>query len=111
MAAFKTGPWPKVERCELTDLWPQECACKNHRNVEIDTSLTDGLLIQQFINDAKYDGTCAIDPKHKIEAGTPIAMVVEERPYPKPFREIGYCCQDCRRAIEKYWEDLTDEDV
>lgn len=89
------------QRCELTYLYPDQCACRNHKNKTLDVKPTDGVLIEQRIREAKYEGVCVLDPSHRIEAGTPIAMVAEERPAPRPIKTLGYCCAECRKEIEK----------
>lgn len=103
MATFKR-PIPRVpeERCELTDMITYSCPCAKHRDIKPDAP-TAGLVIEMFIEGARYDGVCAVNDEHTIKVGDRIARVAEDG---NPPKVLGYCCTTCRIDIEHYWETL-----
>lgn len=71
-------------RCVLTGLLPDQCACKHHRNSEVAARL-DGVTFERYMT-AMFDGRCALDPEHEIEAGDRIGKT-----------EQGWACNRCVR--------------
>jgi hypothetical protein len=60
----------------------------------------EDLLIERFMNSAKYAGKCSVDPSHTWEPGDQIGLAVydNERGRP-PFKSLGWVCHACRTGI------------
>jgi hypothetical protein len=60
----------------------------------------EGLLIDRFMNSAKYAGKCSVDPSHTWQPGDQIGLAVydNEEGHP-PFKPLGWVCHACRTGI------------
>lgn len=74
--------------------------CADCRGLGAVADPLEGLLIERFLQSAKYPGTCAVDPKHTWEVGDPIGLAVEDNESGRPpFTKVGWVCHSCRTGI------------
>lgn len=86
---------PAEERCDVTELLVSQCACKKHRNSPPITAMNFGELQVARQVDAMFDGRCAINGRHIIEAGDEISLIA-------PIQggdPIGWVCGKCAAAV------------
>lgn len=76
-----------TERCALTDLLPDQCGCKNHRDVmpPVEPTRYD---VSIYIT-SRYDSTCALNRSHQISVGDRIAKA----------EGVGWICVDCAQDL------------
>ncbi|MDP9101621.1 MAG: hypothetical protein M3N21_05690 [Actinomycetota bacterium] len=75
-----------ADRCDLTDLLTDQCACRKHRNsAPLDT--TGPVEWKNAWTRAAFTTRCALDKTHAIEPDDTIHLTSE-----------GWACQACRDA-------------
>lgn len=83
-------------RCVVTELLPDQCGCKEHRNSPDILALDlASLQVAQTI-EAKYDGRCAMDARHLIEPGDEIHLVT---PTTEGVEPVGWACERCAKRV------------
>lgn len=82
-------------RCVRTELLPEQCGCPDHRNSE---GLVYTGLTVEAVTTARFEGTCALDANHVIEAGEEIGRIVQTAPK-GTVTEAGWVCSRCVQAI------------
>lgn len=85
------------ERCKH-EMLPGQCAdCRKLGEV---ANPLQGLLIERFLQSAKYPGKCAVDRSHTWKVGDPIGLAVYDNEKGRPpFKEFGWVCHACRTGI------------
>lgn len=80
------------ERCNLTDLFPDECGCPRHRN---SPPLDDpgDYRVESFFT-AAYSTRCALNPAHPIHVGDDAGMAVTRDANGRTTR-LGAVCRTC----------------
>jgi len=78
-------------------MFPSSCAdCRGLGEV---ADPLEGLLIDRFLQSAKYPGKCAVDPSHTWSAGDPIGLAVHDNDKGSNFEKLGWVCHSCRTGI------------
>jgi hypothetical protein len=83
-------------RCTLSDLFPDQCYCPEHRNIKpLDAINYNDIGIDRFI-ESRYDGRCALDASHPIAAGARIGHAYDLT----NRHDIGWVCQKCIDTLQ-----------
>jgi hypothetical protein len=83
-------------RCVLTELWPDQCSCRDHRNSpEILAPDFASLQVAQAI-EARYVGRCAMDSRHVLKPEDEIHLVTTVVEGDEP---LGWVCKACAKRV------------
>jgi hypothetical protein len=84
-------------RCLLTELWPRECACKWHRNIDAGGEVKFEEFEKITSWDAKFNGPCALNDEHRIHEGDVISYVREVGTL--DLTDMRVACTNCTSQI------------
>lgn len=84
------------QRCETTDLLPDQCGCRKHRDSEI-LDVYRGLKVTIYIV-AAFPGVCFLCGA-RIGEGDGLGKVVD--PSESTKKAVGWCCEPCVGKIER----------
>lgn len=80
---------------EVEEAWCAECNGTVKRQAkEAGDAVYEGVLIERFLV-ARYDGQCALVPRHPLVPGREIGVAVRE----PDMDRVGYVCDTCVTEI------------